>query len=132
MKMFLQKEKKHMDFKTAVSTCVKDKYMEFNGRASRSEYWYFMLGYMIVYIVLSIVGGLISQTVSMVLVSLLCLGVLLPSLAVGVRRLHDLNKSGWWLLIALVPLIGSLILLYFFIQKGTDGPNQYGADPLAA
>lgn len=121
-----------MDFKTAVVTCLKDKYMDFNGRAPRSEYWYYILGYVIAYLVLSILGGLISQTVSMVLVSLLGLGVLLPSLAVGVRRLHDVNKSGWWLLIALIPLIGSLILLYFFVQKGTDGPNQYGADPLAA
>lgn len=121
-----------MDFKTAVVTCLKDKYMDFNGRAPRSEYWYFGLAYTIVYIMVSIVGGLISQMASIVLTSLMCLGVLLPALAVGVRRLHDVNKSGWWLLIALIPLIGSLILLYFFVQKGTDGPNQYGADPLAA
>ena len=121
-----------MDFKTAVTTCIKDKYMDFHGRAARSEYWYFMLGYIIVYLVLSIVGGLISQTVSMALVSIFGLAVLLPSFGVSIRRLHDLNRSGWWLLIALIPLIGSLILLYFLVQKGTDGPNQYGADPLAA
>lgn len=121
-----------MDFKTAMNTCLRLKYMEFSGRASRSEYWYYSLGYVIGSIVVSIVGGLLGNIPHMVLMGLYSLGLLLPALAVSVRRLHDLDKSGWWLLISLIPLLGALALLFFYVQKGTTGPNRYGSDPLAA
>ena len=89
-----------MDFQTAVRTVLQQKYADFNGRAPRSEYWWWVLG------------------------------VIVPTIAVGIRRLHDIDKPGWWLLIGLVPFVGGLILIYFFVQKGTSGPNQFGEDPL--
>jgi uncharacterized membrane protein YhaH (DUF805 family) len=62
---------------------------------------------------------------------LLALGTIIPTIAVGVRRLHDVDKSGWWILLSLIPLIGGLILLFFYVQPGTPGPNRFGPDPLA-
>jgi uncharacterized membrane protein YhaH (DUF805 family) len=70
------------------------------------------------------VGGIYGP-----LTTILILGTIIPSIAVGIRRLHDTDKSGWWLLIALIPLIGGLVLLFFFVSDGTSGPNQYGPDP---
>lgn len=121
-----------MDFKTAVNTCLRQKYMDFSGRAARSEYWYYILAYFIGSIVVSIVGGLFGENTQTVLLGIYSLALLLPTLAVAVRRLHDLDKSGWWILIGLIPLIGGLILLFFYVQKGTAGPNRYGSDPLMA
>lgn len=121
-----------MDFKTAVATCLRQKYMDFTGRAPRSEYWYYILAYFIGSVVLSIVGALAGESVRMALLGIYSLALLLPTLAVAVRRLHDLDKSGWWILIGLVPLIGGLVLLFFYVQKGTNGPNRYGNDPLNA
>ncbi|MBQ4133229.1 MAG: DUF805 domain-containing protein [Desulfovibrionaceae bacterium] len=126
-----------MDFKAfaanleaAVRTCIQHKFFDFKGRAARSEYWYFVLFYTLINIVISLIAGMISETIGSVLSILVCLGLLLPSLGVAVRRLHDLNKSGWWLLLGLIPLIGAIILLVFFVQRGTVGPNNYGPDPL--
>lgn len=119
-----------MDFKTAVRTCLKVKYNDFNGRAARSEYWYFVLFYVVVSLVLNTIGSFISPIVGLVLSILLSLAFLLPSLGVAVRRLHDMNKRGWWLLICLVPFLGGLVLLFWFVQRGTVGPNTYGPDPL--
>lgn len=118
-----------MDFQTAVRTVLTQKYADFNGRAPRSEYWWFVLAYVIAYIVIAIVGGILGR-VGAFLPLLLALALIVPSIAVSVRRLHDIDKSGWWVLIALVPLVGGLILLYFTVQRGTVGPNQYGEDPL--
>jgi uncharacterized membrane protein YhaH (DUF805 family) len=104
------------------------KYATFNGRAVRSEYWYFALFSILANIAASIIdaaGG--SGVVS----GLLALGVFLPSLAVSVRRLHDIDRSGWFLLLLFVPLIGAIILLIWSCQRGTSGPNRFGADPLA-
>ena len=98
------------------------KYAEFSGRASRKEYWLFALWNLPIMVVL----GLISET----LFWLYSLGILLPSLAVGARRLHDTNRSAWWLLLSIVPL-ANIALLVFFCLKGTDGDNDYGPDPLA-
>jgi uncharacterized membrane protein YhaH (DUF805 family) len=117
-----------MDFQTAVRT-VLNKYADFSGRASRSEYWWWVLAYVIAYVVVAIVSGILGKF-AMVLPVLLALAVFVPSLAVSVRRLHDVDKSGWWLLIGLVPLVGFIVLLYFTVQQGTSGPNQYGEDPL--
>ncbi|MFP7673161.1 DUF805 domain-containing protein [Marivita sp. S0852] len=124
-----------MTFQDAIKTCF-SKYATFTGRAQRSELWWFVLFLLIVNTVLSFVDSAIfgqtveGQTIS-VLGGLFSLGVFLPSVAVGVRRLHDLDKSGWWYLLVFIPLIGALILVYFFVQKGSDGPNQFGPDPLA-
>ncbi|GHU04863.1 membrane protein [Alphaproteobacteria bacterium] len=116
-----------MDFKTAVMTCLKLKYMDFNGRAQRSEYWFYSLFAVIV----SVVTSGIDAALGTFFVNLIAsLALLLPGLGVSVRRLHDLEKSGWWLLIALIPVIGALLLLYWCIQRGTVGPNRFGDDPL--
>ena len=115
-----------MDMQTAVKT-VLSKYATFSGRARRSELWYFLLFTFIVSFVASIIDIVLLKGTP-VLASVVTLAFLLPSIAVSIRRLHDLNKSGWWYLVALIPLAG-LILLFWFIGEGTQGPNQYGEDP---
>jgi uncharacterized membrane protein YhaH (DUF805 family) len=123
-----------MTFQDAVKTCFR-KFATFSGRAQRSEFWWFALFVVISNFVLGIVDRTLfgmavdGQQVSL-LGALFSLAVLLPNIAVGVRRLHDLDKSGWWYLLILAPLVGALVLIYFFVQKGTDGPNRFGADPL--
>ena len=109
------------------------KYAEFNGRSRRKEYWMFVLlciGLVIVTTILDRILGLGHGTYGPI-TALLWLGLLIPSIAVGVRRLHDTDKSGWWILIALIPLIGAIILIVFYVTDGTRGPNQYGSDPKA-
>lgn len=113
---------------------VKENYANFNGRARRREYWMYFLGYMIIFIliyVLMIILAAIEPALAIIgsiLLLIFSLGLLLPTLAVGVRRLHDTNKSGWFMLLGLVPL-ANLYLLYLFITEGDKGPNQYGEDP---
>ncbi|RYZ13265.1 MAG: DUF805 domain-containing protein [Comamonadaceae bacterium] len=109
-----------MDFQTAVKTCFA-KYTDFSGRASRSEFWWFILAEVVVLIVAS----LIHQVVYLVA----ALGFLLPVLAVGSRRLHDIGKSGWLQLVMIIPLV-NLILIYFFVQPTQPEGNVYGAPPL--
>ncbi len=104
-----------MTFGESISTCFK-KYVVFDGRASRSEFWWFAL----FTFVASLVLGFVSQALS----SLFSLAVLLPSLAVGARRLHDTDRSAWFLLLWLVPVVGWLILLVWAIQEGKE-PNRF-------
>ena len=103
-------------------------YATFSGRSSRAEYWWFVLVGLIISIVLVIIDyaafGPYAQFQPFS--TLWSLAVLLPNLAVGARRLHDINKSGWWLLISLVPLIGLILLLVWFCQKGDAAPNNFG------
>lgn len=98
-----------MNFQDAVKICF-SKYADFNGRASRPEYWYFalfiFLGAMIVHYVSPMIGALFS------------LGTMLPSIAAATRRLHDTNRSGWWQLLTLVPVIGWIVLIVFLAQEG--------------
>lgn len=113
-----------MDFQTAVKTCLTEKYATFGGRAARSEFWWFTLFTLVTSLVLQALGG-------EVLGGIFALAVLLPGIGVAVRRLHDVERSGWWYLLVLIPLIGALILIFaFFIHRGTEGPNRFGADPL--
>ena len=114
-----------MNFQEAVVTVFRN-YANFKGRAPRSEYWWFALFSFLVSGVLTAIdgSGMMSAVWSLV--------VLLPTLAVGARRLHDTDRSGWWLLIALIPLIGLLVLIWFFVTRGTAGPNRFGNDPLGA
>lgn len=95
------------------------KYAVFEGRATRSEYWYFFL----FNLVISIIIGLLDVPALGFLYSL---AVLIPSLAVGVRRLHDVGKSGWWLLIGLIPVVGWIVLIIFAVTDSQSGTNQYG------
>jgi len=115
-----------MSFGDAIKTCF-NKYATFDGRAGRAEYWWFALFYLIIYavaLVIDIVAG--TKFVFILIVSL---GMLLPTLAAGVRRLHDIDKSGWWYFISLIPFIGGIWLLVLFVQAGTPGQNSYGPPP---
>ena len=101
------------------------KYTVFSGRAGRPEYWWFTLANIIVYVILDILGfavGSIFQIVG----GIYGLAVFLPSIGVSIRRLHDTNRSGWWILIGLVPLVGWIVLLVFYCSAGTPGENSYG------
>lgn len=126
-----------MDMMDAVRLFFK-RYTDFQGRSRRSEYWWPQLFFILVYIALIVVIGVASilGSVGQILAGIaslayfvFALAVLIPSLAVVFRRLHDLDKSAWWILIGIIPLIGSLVLLYWFCQPGTAGSNQYGPDP---
>ncbi|MEX2594924.1 MAG: DUF805 domain-containing protein [Anditalea sp.] len=105
---------------------LKNKYALFTGRARRSEYWYFTLFNIIVSLGLGMIDAFTGIGF---LSSLYGLAVIIPSIVVGIRRLHDTGKSGWWLLIALVPFIGWIILIYFLIQDSQPHDNQYGPSP---
>lgn len=117
-----------MGFSEAVTTCL-NKYVDFKGRARRSEFWYFVLFQFILSILAAIIDKVIFGTNGNLLGAVVALGLFLPGLAVSVRRLHDINRSGWWVLVALIPLIGWLVVLYWNCQKGTDGANQFGDAP---
>ena len=106
---------------------VLQKYLVFEGRARRKEYWMFSLFSFLVALVLGIVDTVVLGTGGMI-GGLYALAVLLPGLGVTVRRLHDIGKSGWWIFISLVPFIGILILIYFTI-KDSEGDNHYGPRP---
>ena len=124
-----------MGFADAVRSAF-NKYATFEGRAARSEYWWFGLFVVVASVILGYVDmGIFRTTYAMgasqagILSTVFSLAVLLPSLAVAVRRLHDGDRSGWWLLIGLTG-IGTLVLLYWYVIRGTVGSNSYGADPL--
>ncbi len=108
---------------------VLKKYAVFSGRARRKEYWMFILFNFIFALVLGILDNIIGT--SNVLGTIYSLAVLVPGIAVSVRRLHDTNRSGWWVLIGLVPLIGAIVLLVFVVQDSQPGDNQYGPNPKA-
>jgi len=118
-----------MDFQTAVRTCFQ-KYATISGRARRSEYWWFALFLLIGNGVLSLVDTILFGDAN-VLSAIFSLATVVPSICAGGRRLHDTGRSAWWLLLGLIPLIGFLVLLWWFVQKGTDGANEFGPDPLA-
>ena len=122
-----------MTFVESVKTCL-SKYADFSGRATRSEYWWFYLAFILFYIAGLVLAGIlssISETLGLIgfgIVGIGALGFILPSLAAGVRRLHDVDKSGWFLLLGLIPIVG-LVLLYFFVIPGTPGDNRFGPAP---
>ncbi|MEU6162788.1 DUF805 domain-containing protein [Streptomyces tanashiensis] len=108
---------------------VLKKYAVFNGRARRKEFWMFELFNIIISIVLNVV----DMSLDIQLLSLIyTVGIFLPSLAVTVRRLHDTGRSGWWVLIGLVPLVGFIILLVFTVQEGEQQQNAHGPNPKLA
>ena len=114
-----------MAFPDAVRSAL-TQYVTFTGRARRSEYWWFAL----FNLGLSVVAMLLDLAIgAVVLQAIVALGLLLPSLAVGVRRLHDTGRSGWWLLIALVPLVGPIVLIVFMCTDSEPGSNAWGISP---
>lgn len=135
-----------MGFVEAVQACF-GKYITFSGRARRSEFWWFVLftyvaGLVCLVIDLSLFGEAVtvttdtsasvtSETQFAPLTSIFWLVVLLPTISVAVRRLHDTDRTGWWYWIGLIPLVGVIILIVWFATKGTDGPNRFGDDPFS-
>lgn len=140
-----------MDFLTAIKTCL-SKYAVFQGRASRSEFWWFELFLVLVPLVVSIVSALFFGQMTRVVMHdagpmgqgwgmmwgvqsvgilphLVGLALFLPTLAVAVRRLHDVGRSGWWVLLLLLPFIGFLVLLFWFVQPSDPHDNAYGPSP---
>ena len=113
-----------MTFGESVSTCLK-KYFVFQGRASRSEYWWFQLIVSPSYYISPYLQNELSNFFLGI-----TLFTLIPAISAGVRRLHDTNRSGFFLLISFIPFIGGLILLFFLISEGTKGKNRFGSDPL--
>ena len=107
------------------------KYADFSGRAQRSEYWYFFLFYLLIYIALAFVAAALG-TAGVALIALFLLAMIIPSLSVGVRRLHDIDRSGWWLLISFIPLIGAIVLIIFAVQDSDPGENRFGSNPKEA
>ena len=108
-------------------TLMTQKYASFSGRARRTEYWMFFLVYFVIALVIGVVEGLLS--IGGYLTGMFALVHLLPSIAVTVRRLHDTNRTGWWAALALVPIVGPLVLLYFAVLPGDLQPNNYGPNP---
>jgi uncharacterized membrane protein YhaH (DUF805 family) len=101
-------------------------YVTFGGRAIRSEYWYWVLFIILAEIVTSIIDyGILGYQIT---TSLFGLAVFLPGLAVSIRRLHDLDRTGWWIFIVLIPLIGAILLIVWYCSRGTVGPNRFGPD----
>jgi uncharacterized membrane protein YhaH (DUF805 family) len=111
------------------------KYADFSGRARRKEYWFFVLFNIIISVVLTVCDvfvGTYSAAASIgILTGIYTLAVLIPGIAVSVRRLHDTGRSGWWVLIALVPLVGAIVLLIFMLIDSQPGQNAYGPSPKA-
>jgi len=116
-----------MKFDEAIRS-VLNQYATFTGRASRSEFWYWVLFTVLVQVGINILQTLVSA--AWILGPLFGLAVLIPGIAVAVRRLHDIGKSGWNLLWALIPILGGLYVLYLYVQP-SGSPNQYGAGPAA-
>ncbi len=111
------------------------KYAVFSGRARRAEYWYFALFSFIISVLLWVIGGILAKISGAPWMALLgfiyWLAIIIPSIAVSIRRLHDTDHSGWWILIGFVPIV-SLILLYFMVIDGNQAENKYGPNPKGA
>ncbi|MDO8844541.1 DUF805 domain-containing protein [Methylicorpusculum sp.] len=112
---------------------VLKKYADFNGRARRCEYWYFVLFNMLIGIGMAFIDGLTgtfnAETGVGLFGGIYSLAVLIPGIAVSIRRLHDTDRSGWWLLIAFIPIVGVIALIVFMVQDSKPGVNRFGPNP---
>ena len=119
-----------MEFNEAYKTCLLNKYAAFSGRASRSEYWYFFLFLVLLAIVTSIIDAAIFPgNELMPTYSIFSLLTIIPSISAAARRLHDVDRSGWWQLLYFT-IIGSLLVLYWLIKMSDSGNNKHGTNPL--
>ena len=121
-----------MNFSSAIQACFAN-YATFRGRARRSEYWFFALFMILSSLVAAVLDGMIASSTAghlTVFSAILGMVLFLPSLAVTARRLHDIGRSGWWMLISLVPIIGGILLLVWLCKRGDDGRNRFGPDPI--
>jgi uncharacterized membrane protein YhaH (DUF805 family) len=117
-----------MNFGQAITSGFSN-YVNFSGRAIRSEYWYWVLFIILCEIVTSIIDYALGFQLT---TGIFGLATFLPSLSVAIRRLHDLDRSGWWIFLVLIPLIGAIVLIVWYCTKGTEGSNRFGPDRLAA
>ncbi len=125
-----------VDFGTAVKLGFQ-RYVDFSGRSTRAEYWWWELFLTVVSVALIIADTLTGNSSTFgwlggLLTTLFTLATIIPSLAVGVRRLHDINRTGWWLLLWFVLVIGWIVLIVWAVERGDEGPNKYGPDPRQA
>lgn len=125
---------RQVSFPEAVNRAIKDNYCNFNGRASRSEFWWFELFVVILGFVISIASSFLtiatgSNTVGMVLLYGVNLALLLPSIGLNVRRLHDIGKSGWYIFLSFIPFVGVIILIVWYCKDSQPMPNEYGPVP---
>ena len=118
-----------MGFTEAVRSAVVERYADFQGRSPRSELWWFVLFYMLLSLAVGMLGAL-SDALGAILNLVVTIGLLVPVIAVQIRRLHDTDRTGWWILIGLVPVIGTIVLIVFYLQRGSEGDNRFGPDPL--
>jgi uncharacterized membrane protein YhaH (DUF805 family) len=116
-----------MSFSEAIRS-VLARYAVFGGRSRRSEYWFWTLAAVVVGVVIEVLL-FISRPLGLTLELVFVLATFIPGLAVAVRRLHDTDRSGWWMFIALIPIIGTIVLIVFVATDGTPGPNKYGPSP---
>ena len=119
---------RQVTFKEAVVSAIQHNYCNFSGRASRSQYWWYCLFTFILTAVIGIVFCW-SENALNIVTGIVNLALLLPGLGLAVRRLHDIDKSGWWLLLAFIPLIGAIILIIWFCKNSQMEPNEYGPVP---
>lgn len=121
---------RQVSFTEAIKMALQQNYCNFSGRSSRSEYWWYMLFYFIVSFIVSFIGNATgSQVLNYWLSFFVGLALFLPSLGLCVRRLHDINKSGWWVLLNLIPVVGWIILLIWVCKDSDPTDNQYGPVP---
>lgn len=107
------------------------KYAKFEGRANRPQYWYFVLTEILAFFILEILCVIpFVNIIAFLALLVLSFGLIVPGIAVSVRRLHDTNRSGWWLLLCFVPFVGSIVILVFMCLEGTKGANKYGDEPV--
>ena len=121
---------REVSFGEAVNRALTVNYCNFQGRSSRSEYWWYCLCMAIFGFILGFICELIfSHTFANIITSLVSLALILPGLGLAVRRLHDIGKSGWLVLLALIPVVGAIVLIIWFCQPSQPTPNQYGPVP---
>lgn len=121
-----------MGFTDAIKTGFQ-KYIGFSGRAARSEYWYWVLFVILVQIVAWLIDMTLfgfNTTGVNPIGAFASLALFLPGLAVSIRRLHDIDRVGWWIFLALIPIVGAIVLIYWACLRGTVGANRFGGDPL--
>lgn len=125
---------RQLSFPEAVNRAIKDNYCNFNGRASRSEFWWFELFVVILGFIITMANSFLfiathSTVIGMVLLYGVNLALLLPSIGLNVRRLHDIGKSGWYIFLSFIPLVGAIILIVWYCKDSQPMPNEYGPVP---
>ena len=119
-----------MSFADAVQSALVRNYANFQGRSARPEFWWFMLAVTLATFVAALIDDYLLRGGS-ILEGLVALATIVPSLSVGARRLHDTDRSGWWQLLSLIPLIGTIVLIVWWVQAGSAAPNRFGPPPSA-